>query len=264
MNSSALTVPIWLPISIAISTPILTVLVALWTARLATRREHGNWVENTRVVLRGERRDAYVTYAMAIEELAYWLSPKNVNVELDESEVRSLHATLAKGRVRVKISGSRGIGSVIGSLDRIVQNIFEIRFGQRLSSTVSSLVPLLENVERVEVTMDEIVVQMTSIGHDTIRLVHKAVIEAVRAELEVDTLLDSDSIKRDSWLKCLRQIIQLVSIVHPIRGVRDTKKYLEGQRNMHLNSLLKTIADVKEANAILKDIRAAARGGHPR
>jgi hypothetical protein len=192
---------------------------------------------------------------MALEELAYWMSPKNVNVELGDSEVRLLKAALIKGRVRVRISSNRGTSSIIGNLDRIVQTIFEIRFKQELSTAPPPQLPLTEDVKKVEQVVGDFTAQMIKIGSELIRLVHRAVVEVVRVELGVDTLLDPDSIKRDGWPKRLWRILRLTSIPHPIRGVRDVKKYLEGQRDMHLNSLAKTLQDVEEASRMLNELR---------
>jgi hypothetical protein len=192
---------------------------------------------------------------MALEELAYWMSPKNVNVELGDSEVRLLKVALTKGRVRVRISGNRGTSSIIGNLDRIVQTIFEIRFKQELSTAPPPQLPLTEDAKKVEQVVGDFTAQMIKIGSELIRLVHRAVVEVVRVELGVDTLLDPDSIKRDGWPKRLCRILRLTSIAHPIRGVRDVKKYLEEQRDMHLNSLAKTLRDVEEASRILNELR---------
>jgi hypothetical protein len=250
-----LTLPLWLSLVVAVSTPILTVLIALWTARLATRRQRAGQIEQTRTTLRNERRDAYVMYSMALEELAYWMSPKNVSVELEDSEIRLLKAALVKGRVRVRISGNRGTSSIIGNLDRIVQTIFEIRFKQELNTAPSPQLPPSEDLKKAEQVRGHMTAQMITIGSELIRLVHRAVVEVVRAELEVDTLLDPDSIKRDGRTKRLWRTLRLASIVHPIRGIRDVKKYLEGQRDMHLNSLAKSLQDVEEASRILNELR---------
>ncbi len=90
------------------------------------------------------------------------------------------------------------------------------------------------------------------------------VIEAVRAELEIDVLLDPGSIKRDGWLKRLWRIIRLTSILHPMRGIREIRKYLKGQRDMHLNLFMKTIEDVKKANLIFEEIWPTVRDSSPK
>lgn len=255
MKFLTLTLPLWLSLVVAVSTPILTVLIALWTARLATRRQRAGQIEQTRTTLRNERRDAYVMYSMALEELAYWMSPKNLSVELEDSEIRLLKAALIKGRVRVRISGNRETGSIIGNLDRIVQTIFEIRFKQELNTASSLQLPPLEDLKKAKQVRGDMTAQMIRVGSELIRLVHRAVVEVVRAELEVDTLLDPDSIKRDGWTKRLWRTLRLASIAHPIRGIRDVKKYLERQRDMHLNSLAKSLQDVEEASRILNELR---------